>query len=102
MKELQCKNMIFHPAWFPYRNMFCVECYTQMSSIYYLFIDSSDLQCSGIGCSLQVSAYRVAFSISSPSEDFEDMDSKSADFFAAGKTIVGATCHPFIGNTMDL
>ena len=30
------------------------------------------------------------------------MDSKSADFCAAGKTIVGATCYPFIENTVDL
>ena len=82
--------------------MLCFECNTQMSSFYYLFVDSSELQCSGIGCAFQVSAYRVVFSISSPSAGYEDMDSESADFCAAGKTIVADTCHSFIENTMDL
>ena len=105
-KIIQCETMPIHPAWFPlgYTNIFCAVCNMQLSVFDAFFGGMIGTDC--VGCMLEESAYRVAFSISvsSPSgyATFEDMDSDSEDFCVLGKTIVGDMCRPVIENTFDL
>ena len=100
-----CKNRAAHPAWYPFKNIYCVQCNMKTSYFDNLF-DVRTEACGGIGCIFQESAYRVAFSFSfNPPSTFaasEKIGSELTEFCAPGKTIVGDVCHPLIENTANL
>ena len=96
-----CKNRAVHPAWYPFKNIFCAQCNTKTS----YFNNSIDvITPSCIGCILKESAYRAAFSFYPPSmfAASEKIDSELTEFCAPGKTIVDDVCHPLIENTANL
>ena len=108
MREMQCEKSSFHPAWYQlgYKNIFCAACNMQEFWFYQLFSGGGGISCEGLGCIFQESAYRSAFSLSvSPPGKYagsEDTERDSAEFCAAGKTMVGETCQPVLENTVNL